>query len=59
MPYIARNTWLSMSIYSPGVPTGVPDELYGVLAPGAKVDITSVYSGGITAVLGSPAVLEP
>ncbi len=37
----------------PGVPFGNKDELSGVLNPGDQVDITSVYVGGITAVLGS------
>jgi hypothetical protein len=37
----------------PGVPFGNMGELSGVLNPGDEVDITSVYVGGITAVLGS------
>ena len=37
----------------PGVQFGNAGELSGVLDPGEQVDITSVYVGGITAVLGS------
>jgi hypothetical protein len=37
----------------PGVEFGNMGELSGVLDPGARIDITSVYVGGITAVLGS------
>ena len=53
MPYIAQSYWTSQGIYSPGVPTGDSYQLTGVLSPGQQVDITSVYVGGITAVLGS------
>jgi hypothetical protein len=53
MPYIAQSYWTAQGIYSPGVPTGNSYQLTGVLAPGQQVDITSVYVGGITAVLGS------
>jgi hypothetical protein len=35
------------------VPTGEPDVLTGVLAPQAELDITSVFEGGVTAILGS------
>jgi hypothetical protein len=52
MAYIASAFW-SGTGWVPGVATGDPNELVGVLAPGAQVDITSVYDGGITAVLGS------
>lgn len=36
-----------------GVPFGNPNELSGVMNPGGSVDITSVYVGGLVAVLGS------
>jgi hypothetical protein len=38
-----------------GVVTGAPLELAGVMNPGASVNITSVFSGGVTALLGSAA----
>jgi hypothetical protein len=53
MAYIAAGTWSVPGHYEPGLPTGAPDQLYGVLDPGESVDITSVYDGGITALLGS------
>lgn len=53
MPYIAQSYWQAPGIYSPGVPTGQSYQLTGVLGPGEQVDITSVYVGGITALLGS------
>ena len=53
MAYIAAVEWNAMG-YVPGVLTGEPDQIAGVLDPGGQVDITSVYDGGIvTAVLGS------
>ncbi len=51
--YIARAGWAVGSHYIPGVPTGDTQELTGVLDPGRQVDISSVYAGGITALLGS------
>jgi hypothetical protein len=57
--YIASGLWMSQA-YVPGVATGDPYQLVGVLDPGGKVDITSVYDGGYTdqgvvALLGSSA----
>ena len=51
MPYIAAPTWNGNS-YVPGANPG-GDFLAGVLAPGARVDLTSVYDSGAIAVLGS------
>jgi hypothetical protein len=49
--YTARSLW---SIpYPPGVATGEPNVLVGVLAPQTQIDITSVFVGGITAIVGS------
>lgn len=53
MAYIAAGTWELPSHFEPGLPTGAPNQLFGVLDPGDSVDITSVYDGGITALLGS------
>jgi hypothetical protein len=52
MAYVAQSYW-NPGVSTPGVPTGDPFQLAGVLAPGEQVDITSVYVGGITAILGS------
>jgi len=52
MAYIAASLWNGTG-YVPGVLTGDPSQLVGVLNAGAQVDITSVYNGGIVAVLGS------
>jgi hypothetical protein len=49
--YYATNVWNGG--YVPGVATGAPIELAGVMNPGASVNITSVFSGGLTALLGS------
>ena len=54
MAYIAKDYW-SGSGYVPGVATGETSELVGVLNPASQVDITSVYAGGMVAVLGSAA----
>jgi hypothetical protein len=51
--YLAAAYWSLPSSYRPGVLTGNPEQVAGVLPPGGQVDITSVYSGGITALLGS------
>jgi hypothetical protein len=56
MPYTVETLWDTSGGadgYPPGVNFGDSNELSGVLAPGASVDISSVYVGGITAVLGS------
>jgi len=50
--YYATDAWLGMN-YVPGVLTGASFEVAGVMDPGSMVDITSVYDGGITALLGS------
>jgi hypothetical protein len=49
--YYATNLWSGN--YVPGVLAGAALEMAGVMSPGAVVDITSVFSGGITALLGS------
>ena len=49
--YYATNIWNGH--YVPGVATGAPLELAGVMNPGVSVNITSVFSGGFTALLGS------
>jgi hypothetical protein len=53
--YTAQTTWNvgGGAGQPPGVPFGNMGELSGVLNPGEAVDITSVYAGGIVAVLGS------
>jgi hypothetical protein len=53
--YTAQTSWQvgGGSGQPPGVPFGNVGELSGVLNPGDDIDITSVYVGGITAVLGS------
>jgi hypothetical protein len=53
MAYVAQSTWSLPGHYEPGVPTGEPNQLVGVLNPGGSLDITSVFVGGITALLGS------
>lgn len=53
MPYVAQSTWASQGISSPGVSGGGSNQLNGVLAPGGVLDITPIYVGGITALLGS------
>jgi hypothetical protein len=50
--YIAQTAWSGVG-FVPGVATGDPDQLDGVLDPGGQVDITSVYEAGIVAVIGS------
>lgn len=52
MAYIAASLWNGTG-YVPGVATGEPNQLVGVLDPGGKVDITSVYAGGVIALVGS------
>jgi hypothetical protein len=53
LAYFAANLWSVGSHYVPGVLTGDPNQLAGVLDPSGQVDITSVYTGGIAALLGS------
>jgi hypothetical protein len=53
LPYIAQNVWNGNGHYRPGVLTGDPYQLAGVLQPGTQVDITSVYVGGFVALVGS------
>jgi hypothetical protein len=53
MPYLAQSLWDLGSHYVPGVSTGNSYQLAGVLDPGAQLDITSVYTGGVVAILGS------
>lgn len=52
MAYLAAALWSGQG-HVPGVLTGDPYQLAGVLGPGAQVDITSVYNGGVVATLGS------
>jgi len=49
--YYATNAWSSG--YVPGELTGAQYELAGVLSAGAQVNITSVFDGGLTALVGS------
>jgi hypothetical protein len=51
--YIAAGWWSGSGGYVPGVATGESNQLVGVLDPGAKADITSVYNAGVVAILGS------
>jgi hypothetical protein len=52
--FIASGLWTGTG-YVPGVATGATYEMVGVIAPGAQVDIASVYDSGLTALLGSSA----
>jgi len=52
LAYFAQALWAFGSHYVPGVSSG-PNDLAGVLAPGAQIDITSVYLSGTVALLGS------
>jgi hypothetical protein len=51
MPYTAQPLWSSN--VPPGIATGDTGQLVGVLAPGAQVDVSSAFNGGIVAILGS------
>jgi hypothetical protein len=53
LAYSAAAGWVIPGMYEPGVPTGVPPELNGVLSPGEAVNITSVFEGGCVALLGA------
>lgn len=53
--FVARQEWQLGVQYPPGVSTGGVGELTGVLEPGQSIDITTVYTNGIIAVLGSSA----
>jgi hypothetical protein len=53
LAYVAGAAWVVPSHYAPGIDTGMAYQLAGVLQPGQQVDITSVYVGDITALLGS------
>jgi hypothetical protein len=61
LAYNALSSWNIAPPNLPGVANGATNQLVGVLAPGAQVDITSVFTataaggGGIIAVLGSAA----
>jgi hypothetical protein len=57
--YIAFSLYVLNAQYVPGVPTGDPDQLAGVLQPGDQVDTTSVFASGVVAVLGSSAPFSP
>lgn len=52
LAYTAKALWNDTG-YPPGVQFGEQYELSGVLSPADRVDITSVFLGGIVAVLGS------
>jgi hypothetical protein len=57
--YIARKQW-SNARYVPNQTTdGLAGELVGVLAAGAKVDISAAYGGGIFALVGSVSPFDP
>lgn len=51
LAYTAQQMWTGS--YPPGVDFGEPNELTGVLGPGARVDIASVMSGGLVAIVGA------
>jgi hypothetical protein len=57
--YIARPSWNVYPPNTPGEPSGNGPQLYGVLDPGRKVDISSTFTAtpangyGIVAILGS------
>jgi hypothetical protein len=51
--YTVQPEWNTPGVYPPGIAIGDSNELVGVLAPGAELDITQAFVGGITAVLGS------
>ncbi len=54
LAYTAETIWDgARSEYPPGVDFGDPGELSGVLQPGGQVDVSSIYAGGVVAVLGS------
>jgi len=54
LAYTAEPQWSSGGGgYPPGVQFGDPMELSGVLSPGQRIDISSVWLGNITAVLGA------
>jgi hypothetical protein len=53
--YIALPRWSGGAHYVPGVLTGDPNELTGVLDPDEQIDITASFAGGSTALLGSAA----
>jgi hypothetical protein len=59
MAYLAQPYWVLGSAYVPGEPTGEQNQLTGVLQPGDQVDITSAFTSGIVALLGSPAPFSP
>jgi hypothetical protein len=51
LAYVAQSLWSAGQ--QPGVLTGSTYQLAGVLMPGTQVDITPVYVGGYTAIVGS------
>jgi hypothetical protein len=51
LAYLAQALWTFAVHYEPGV-ASAPSQLVGVLAPGAQVDLSSVYAGGIVALVG-------
>lgn len=55
LAYTAETTWdvSGSNGYPPGVQFGDAMELSGVLNPGERVDISSIWLGGITAVVGA------
>jgi hypothetical protein len=57
LAYTAESPFYTGAIYSPGVPTGTPGELVGILAPGASVNLTSTVvkssDGWIIALVGA------
>jgi hypothetical protein len=51
LAYVAQSLWSPNQ--QPGVLTGTTYQLAGLLMPGTQVDITPVYVGGYTAIVGS------
>ena len=51
LAYTAETEW--SGAYPPGVQFGDMGELSGVLGPGERIDIASIWVGGTTAVLGA------
>jgi hypothetical protein len=51
--YVAEPYWNIGSHYVPGVPTGTPGEVAGVLMPGGRVDFATNSGPNVVALLGS------
>jgi hypothetical protein len=57
--YIARKVWAGTGYVPNQATDGLAGELVGVLAAGAKVDISAAYGGGIFALVGSVDPFDP